>query len=79
MIWELDYLPEVQKDIRSLSRNQQIIVEKAIKKVKENPLPQNEGGLGKPLGNKHGTDLTNLVNCPPFLCDELSSHGITIF
>lgn len=28
-----------------------------IKKVKQNPLPQSEGGYGKPLGNKNGNNL----------------------
>ena len=72
MSWKLNYLPEVRKDIMSLSRNQQVIVEKAIKKVKENPLPQIEGGLGKPLGNKHGTDLTNMMKI------KLRGEGIRI-
>ena len=61
MNWTLDYLPEVHKDLESLSRNQQIIVNKAIKKVKTNPLPQNEGGYGKPLGHKNDTNLTGLL------------------
>ena len=43
MSWEVNYLPEADKDIAALARNQQIIVQKAIKKVKENPLPQSEG------------------------------------
>ena len=61
MNWILDYLPEVQKDMQSLSRNQQLVVNKAIKKVKENPLPQTEGGYGKPLGRRNGTNLTGLL------------------
>ena len=72
MIWEMDYLPEVRKDLKSLARNQQIIVEKALKKVKENPLPQSEGGYGKPLGHKQGNDLTN------FLKVKLRGEGIRI-
>ena len=72
MSWEVNYLPEANKDIASLARNQQIIVQKAIKKVKENPLPQSEGGYGKPLGHKHGTNLTN------FLKIKLRGEGIRI-
>ena len=72
MNWEVNYLPEADKDIASLARNQQIIVQKAIKKVKENPLPQSEGGYGKPLGHKHGTNLTN------FLKIKLRGEGIRI-
>jgi mRNA interferase RelE/StbE len=69
---EVNYLPEADKDIAALARNQQIIVQKAIKKVKENPLPQSEGGYGKPLGHKHGTNLTN------FLKIKLRGEGIRI-
>ena len=72
MSWEINYLPEADKDIAALARNQQIIVQKAIKKVKENPLPQSEGGYGKPLGHKHGTNLTN------FLKIKLRGEGIRI-
>ena len=72
MSWEVNYLPEADKDIAALARNQQIIVQKAIKKVKENPLPQSEGGYGKPLGHKHGTNLTN------FLKIKLRGEGIRI-
>ena len=61
MNWKLDYLPDARKDIKNLSRTQQILVEKAIKKVKTNPLPQSEGGYGKPLGHKQGTNLTNML------------------
>ena len=71
MNWEVNYLPEADKDIASLARNQQIIVQKAIKKVK-NPLSQSEGGYGKPLGHKHGTNLTN------FLKIKLRGEGIRI-
>ena len=72
MKWELDYIPDARKDIRELSRNQQIIVEKAIKKVKTNPLPQSEGGYGKPLGNKRGTNLTNMLKI------KLRGEGIRV-
>ena len=72
MKWELDYIPDARKDIRELSRNQQIIVEKAIKKVKTNPLPQSEGGYGKPLGNKRGANLTNMLKI------KLRAEGIRV-
>lgn len=72
MNWELKYLPEAEKDIRALAHNQQVVVKKAIKKVRQNPLPQSEGGYGKPLGNKHGTNLTN------FLKIKLRGEGIRI-
>ena len=72
MIWEVKYLPEVEKDFDALSHNRQIIVDKAIKKVKTNPLPQNEGGYGKPLEHKNGTNLTG------YLKVKLRKEGIRI-
>ena len=38
-----------------------LIVLKAIRKVAQNPLPVNEGGYGKPLGNKGRTKLSGLL------------------
>ena len=72
MNWELDYLPEARKDIKDLERSKQILVDKAIKKVKKNPLPQDEGGYGKPLGSKHGTNLTNMLKI------KLRGEGIRV-
>lgn len=72
MNWNVLYLPEADKDLDSLSRQQQILVKKAIKKVQANPLPQNEGGYGKPLGHKHGLNLTNLLKI------KLRGEGIRI-
>ena len=72
MSWEVRYLPEAEKDFRSLSHTQQLIVRKAIDKVRTNPLPQSEGRYGKPLGHKHGTNLTNLLKI------KLRGEGIRI-
>ena len=49
-----------------------LLVLKAIKKVKQNPLPVYEGGYGKPLGNKNGNDLTG------FLKVKLKSAGLRV-
>ncbi|MCD8341917.1 MAG: type II toxin-antitoxin system RelE/ParE family toxin [Clostridiales bacterium] len=72
MSWDVEYLPEVLKDLRELDGSQRKIVRKAIDKVSENPLPVSEGGLGKPLGNKHGNNLTGLLKI------KLRSTGIRI-
>ena len=61
MSWLVRFLPEAEKDLHSLSHTQQTMVKKAIEKVKENPLPQREGGFGKPLGNKRGVNLSNML------------------
>lgn len=61
MKWSIKFLPEADKDLDNLTRKQQIIVRKAIDKVQNNLLSQNDGGYGKPLGNKRGLNLTNLL------------------
>ena len=61
MNWQLSFLPEAKKDLKKLDKNQQIIVLKAIRKVQQNPLSNNEGGYGKPLGNKADNNLTGLL------------------
>ncbi len=72
MNWEVEYLPEAEQDLKKLDGSQRIFVLKAIKKVKQNPLPVFEGGYGKPLGNKNGTDLSG------FLKVKLKSVGLRI-
>ncbi len=72
MNWKLVYLPEAEKDFKSLSGNERIVVAKALKKVLENPLPANEGGYGKPLGNKQSNNLSG------FLKIKLKNLGIRI-
>ena len=72
MNWEVLYLPEAEKDLKSLDHSQQIVVRKAIGKVKTNPLPQEEGGYGKPLGHKRCSNLTG------FLKVKLRKEGIRI-
>ena len=72
MSWEIIYIPEVEKDYKNLNHRQQLIVDKSITKVHENPLPQNEGGYGKPLGHKLGRNLTG------YLKIKLRGEGIRI-
>ncbi len=61
MIWRVDFLDEAKKDLKRLDHSAQIQVLKGISKVAGNPLPIGEGGYGKPLGNRGGADLTNLL------------------
>jgi len=58
MEWKVKYLKEALKDLKSLDHSQRLQVLKAIDKVSQNPLPNFEGGYGKPLGNKSNTNLT---------------------
>ena len=61
MKWTVKYLPDAVKDFKKLSGDRQVMVAKAIEKVRENPLPTSKGGYGKPLGKKSGTDLSGLL------------------
>jgi len=72
MNWKVEYLPEAVKDLKNLGGNQRIQVLKSIKKVQTNPLPVNEGGYGKPLGNKNGSNLSG------FLKIKLRDAGIRV-
>lgn len=61
MTWSIEFLEEAEKDMRKFDYSVQVQVLKGIIKVSKNPLPVKEGGYGKPLGNKKGTNLTNLM------------------
>lgn len=61
MTWSIEFLKEAEKDMKKLDHSPQIQVLKGILKVSQNPLPDEEGGYGKPLGNKSGTNLTNFL------------------
>lgn len=61
MKWNIEFLEEAQQDLMKLDGSIRIQVLKGIKKVSQNPLPFTQGGYGKPLGNKGGTNLTNLL------------------
>ncbi len=60
MIWDIEFL-EAEKDMKKLDHAVRIQVLKGIRKVSRNPLSVQEGGYDKPLGNKTGTNLTNLL------------------
>lgn len=61
MTWSIEFLQEAEKDLKKLDHSVQAQVLKGIQKVGRNPLSTEEGGYGKPLGNKCGTNLTNLM------------------
>lgn len=72
MNWKIKYLPEAEKDLKDLDGSQRILVLKAIKKVQQNPLPVDEQGYGKPLGNHSGSNLSG------FLKIKLRSAGLRV-
>lgn len=60
MIWDIEFLEEAEKDMKKLDDSVRLQVLKGIRKVGQNPLSVQEGGYGKPLGNRSGNNLTNL-------------------
>ena len=61
MSWKIVYTKEAKEDLKKLDGSQRPIVLKAIQKVSSNPLPNNEGGLGKPLGNHKTGNLSGYM------------------
>ncbi len=59
--WDIQYTSYAKADLEKLDNSQRIHVVKAIKKVSQNPLPNNEGGMGKPLGRHNGSNLTGYL------------------
>ncbi len=57
-MWRVEYSKEAWRDLEKLDKHIIEIVLAGIEKVKQNPLPQSEGGYGKPLGHKGRQNLT---------------------
>ena len=72
MSWTLEYLPEAEKDLKALDGSQRLLVLKAIKKFQQNPLPAEENGYGKALGNHNSTNLAG------FLKIKLRASGLRV-
>ena len=72
MGWNIEYLPEAVEDLAGLDRSQRMLVLKAIQKVSQNPLPNTEGGFGKPLGSHNGINLTGYMKI------KLLSQGLRV-
>ena len=58
MSWHIKYWIEAEEDLAELDNFRRAMVTKVIDRVSQNPLPQSEGGYGKPLGNKGNVNLT---------------------
>ena len=61
MTWNVEFIDEAKKDMKNLDHSTQIQVLKGIKKASQNPVSIYEGGYGKPLGHRGGTNLTGLL------------------
>jgi mRNA interferase RelE/StbE len=72
MSWTVQYTKEAEEDLRNLDRSRQLQVLKAVKKVSSNPLPNSEGGYGKPLGNRTTGNLAG------YLKIKLSALGLRV-
>ena len=72
MNWNVLFLKEATEDFNRLDGSQQKIVSKALLRVSQNPLPANEGGYGKPLGNHTPSNLSGLLKI------KLRAHGLRI-
>ena len=72
MNWDVRFLKEAAEDFNRLDSSQQKIVSKALLRVSQNPLPANEGGYGKPLGNHTASNLSGLLKI------KLRAHGLRV-
>ena len=61
MEWKIKYHPLAEEELSKLDGSVRKIVLKGIIKVSANPKSQNEGGYGKPLGNKSNSNLSGLL------------------
>ena len=66
-MYTIEYLPEVVEDMKALDRSQRKAVQMALEKIRRQP-----GEYGKPLGHKHGLNLTGLRRV------KLSALGIRV-
>ncbi|MCL2204452.1 MAG: type II toxin-antitoxin system RelE/ParE family toxin [Defluviitaleaceae bacterium] len=72
MAWNIDYFKKAENDLAALNSSVRARVFKAINKVALNPLPQSEGGYGKPLGNKQSLKLAGCMKI------KLKSLGLRV-
>lgn len=70
--YEVVFYPAADRDMAKLEGSRRRQVFKALEKVKGDPLPQDRGGYGKPLGNKSGADLAG------YMKTKLRGSGIRI-
>lgn len=61
MTWDIVFEEAAKDDLKRLDHSQQTLVLKGIRKTALNPLPDTEGGYGKPLGNHNSSRLAGLM------------------
>ena len=72
MSWEVEFLPEVVKDIEELDGSVRKQARNLIAKAAKNPLPHEEGGYGLALRNDSGIKLAGLLKL------KLSKAGLRV-
>ncbi|MBR2577367.1 MAG: type II toxin-antitoxin system RelE/ParE family toxin [Erysipelotrichaceae bacterium] len=70
MMWIYRFTKDALNDLGKLDKSQAMQIIKKIRKVAENPLSKAQGGMGIPLGNKYGINLTG--------CLEVKHKGLGI-
>ena len=60
MNYQINFIPEALTDMKKLDHSVRPQVVKGIQKASQNPVSIYQGGYGKPLGNKDGSNLTGL-------------------
>jgi len=61
MEWTVDFYDKAKREFNALDGSPKSRIAKAIRKVSQNPLPQSEGGYGKPLGNNQSSRLAGCL------------------
>ncbi|MGF0095345.1 type II toxin-antitoxin system RelE family toxin [Peptoniphilus sp. SGI.035] len=72
MNYKLSFINEAIEDYKSLDGSQRKVVDKALKRILLNPLPNTQGGYGKPLSNLSNSKLAGLMKI------KLKSSGLRI-
>ena len=72
MRWVIEYDKRVAKDVSKLDASVKTQIAKMIRRVSKNPLPQSEGGYGKPLGNNQSSKLAGCLKI------KLKSSGLRV-
>ncbi|MEA1883304.1 MAG: hypothetical protein U9N62_02130 [Thermotogota bacterium] len=57
-MWKIKFCPEAKTDLKKIDHSLVKVILAGIKKVSTNPIPQSEGGYGKPLGYIGDVNLT---------------------
>ena len=71
-VWDVQYTEDADNDLSNLDSSVKIRALKIIKRVSQNPLPQSEGGYGKPLGNKSSSKLAGCLKI------KMKSDGLRV-